>query len=261
MSDENRKKTMFGFKKAIGFLFALFIVGAVALYLNLGSIVKNFAETVGSETLGVKVTIGSLDLDPRNKTVTIRNIRVANPQGFSKPYAMKIGLVNIAMDSFSKDLLVFNDVTLKDSELFLEVSDKGTNLSALKENIGKNKPAPTQTAKDKTAKDETTPPKIILSNFLLNNAQLHPSVTMAGKDLKTITLPDVKLTGIGQNTNGAPASDVIAQIFGEVTSTALMASAQAGMLEGMSEAVLKDMKLPADTLEDRTRGLGGFFGN
>lgn len=262
----NKKQLNGKFKNTLAVLLLL-MVGAAILYLNLGSIAKTVAEKIGSETLGVKVAIGNIDIKAQDKSVTVHNVRIANPKGYSQPYAMKIGLINIAMDSFSKELLVFNDVTVKGSELFLEVNKNGTNLSDLKANIKRTETAPTEQA---TKKNE--PPKVILQHFLLADAQLHPTVTLIKKDLKDITVPDIKLTGIGQKQNGVLAKEALTQIWDKISSTAVNASANAGMLEGISSEGLRNISssitLPKDlkgqvsgTLKKANEKLKSVFGN
>jgi hypothetical protein len=267
--EKNKKAACCGStpKKIIISLISLLVVGAVVLYLNLGSIVKTVAEKVGSETLGVAVNIGSIDISAKHKSVVVKGISIANPEGYSKPHAMTIGMVNIAMDSFSKELLVFNDVSVKDSELFLEVGSNGTNLSALQDNLKKDK-APSA-PKEPSGKE---PPKVILKHFLLSGAELHPTVTLVGGELSSVKVPDIKLTGIGVKKNGILAREAIAQIWEAVSSAAIEASAGAGFLQGLSPDIMKDMGVPTGLLDeagkvledatgDISKGIRGLFGD
>lgn len=261
------KKSGSAIKLIVAAIAGLVVIVGVVAFMNLGSIVKTMAEKVGSETLGVKVAIGSIDIDLQGKSVTVHNISIGNPKGYSKPNAMKIEMVNIGMDSFSKELLVFKDVTVKGSELFLEVNNKGTNLSDIKKNI---KPAQKTPAKSSARGQQT--PKVILKRFTLSYAVLHPTVTLAGGDLKDVKIPTIMLKGIGEKENGVLAREAIAQIWNAITNKAVDASANAGMLQGMSPEGLKDMsgvvKLPKDiggdtggAVDKATQGLKGLFGN
>ncbi|MCS5595621.1 MAG: hypothetical protein NZ828_00045 [Alphaproteobacteria bacterium] len=237
MADETVKKSCIAKKIGLG-VALLVIAGGVFVYMNMGSIAKTIAEKVGSDTLGVKVSISSIDISLKNKSVLVSGLSVANPKSFKKPHAMKVGSIHIAMDSFSKELLTFNDVSVKGSELFLEVTPKGTNLSAIKKNIDQNKKAPTE-PKEESSK---AAPKVILKNFLFAGAQLHPSQTLiSGHDLKDVNVPDIKLTGIGVKQNGVLAREAIAQIWEAISKGALKASSNAGLLEGMSADSLKDL--------------------
>lgn len=238
MAEEQKKKCCT--TKKIALVAILVLLGAGAfIYMNMGSIAKTIAEKVGSETLDVKVSISSIDINLSDKSVLVSGLSIANPSEFKKPHAMKVESIRIAMDSFSKELLVFNDVSVKGSELFLEVTPKGTNLSALKKNIDQGKKAPKE---EKESSSKAPAPKVVLKHFLLANAQLHPSQTLiSGTDMKDVTLPDIKLTGIGVKQNGVLAREAIGQIWDAISKAALKASSSAGLLEGMSADSLKDL--------------------
>ncbi len=258
MTTKNKEKSTSSVKKIVFAVLALLVIGFVALYLNLGSIAKTIAEKVGSETMGVKVSIGKIDIDGIEKSVTISNIKIANPDGYSKPYAMKLGLINIALDSFSKELLVFNDVSVKDAEIFLEVNKNGTNLSALKKYIDQN--TSTSTDAKKEVKASTEAPEVILKHFLLSGTQLHPTVTLIGGDLKTVTLPDIKLTGVGEKQGGTSARSVIAKLWTKISSTAIKSSTSAGFLQGISTDSLKNIAGDTEkSLNKASESLKGLF--
>lgn len=266
MTDEKKKGG--SVKKIIAAVAVLIIIGVVVLYMNMGSIAKTMAEKVGSETLGVKVSIGSIDINLKEKSVAVHSISIANPEGYSEPNAMTVELVNVDMDSFSKELLVFDDVTVKGAELFLEVNERGTNLSDLQNNLGNDRKDSTD---NKESEGGCEAPKVILKNFLFSGAQLHPKVTFVGANMSDINVPDIKLTGIGEKENGVLAREAIAQIWSKISSASVNASASAGMLEGISAEGLKDLpasiKLPQDlsidtddALDKASEGLKGLFG-
>jgi len=257
-------------KKISLIVLAILVLGGGYIYMNMGSIAKTIAERVGSDTLGVKVSIASIDISIKDKSVLVSGLSIANPKGFKKPHAMKVESINIAMTSFAKELLVFKDVSVKGTELFLEVTQNGTNLSALKKNIDGGKKAPKE--EKETHGSKASAPKVVLKHFLLANAQLHPSQTLiSGTDLKDVTLPDIKLTGIGERQNGVLAREAIGQIWDAISKSAIRASAKAGLLDGMSADSLKDltgtMGLPSNigggasqTLDKAKDGLKNMLG-
>jgi len=64
--------------------------GGIYVYMNLGNISKMIAENVASEALGVKVSIGEIDVSVKDKLVTVTDIRVRNPRGYKKPNIMTV---------------------------------------------------------------------------------------------------------------------------------------------------------------------------
>lgn len=255
-------------KKIVLPIVALIVVAIVLIALNLGSVVKTIAERAGSQALGVRVSIGSVNIDTAEKKVTVRNIKLANPTGFKKPHIMKVGLVNIDMESFDKELLVFSDITVSGAELFLEVNKDGTNVNALKANAApKEKPA--ESVKD----NQTQAPKVIIKHFLFDQAKLTPSILLMDKVLDEVDMPKIELTDIGVKDGGTTTNEAIGQIWGQISAAALKTSAKVGFLYGLNPGVLGVMGISNALLKDSgvvdktkeglgkaTDGLKGLFG-
>jgi len=232
---------------------ALIFGGGVYLFMNFGSIAKNVTERVASDTLGVKVSIASLDVSLADKSASVKGLRIGNPDGFSKPHAMSIDNISVALNSVSRELLSFKDIEVGDTKVFLEVKEGGTNLQAIKDGM---KTAPSEPKAEPKAEGEAAPLKVIIDRFALTNAQLHPSVTLLSEqDLKPIVVPDIILTGIGQKENGVLAREAIAQIWSQVAKTMNRAAGNAGFLQGLSADALKDMGLSqVEQIKDRVKG-------
>ncbi len=220
------------------FLVILIAVGAAYLYINMGSIAKQITEQVASDALGVPVRVGNMDISLKDKKVTISNLSIANPAGYKKPHAIMVKKIEVAGESFSKELLVFSRIIVDGTNVNLEVSDKGTNLSDLKNNIG-NKPSTNKPSKSKASKGEDI--KVVVKKFSLTGAQLNPSVTLLGGDLAKITVPDINLHGIGQKENGILAKDAISQIMSAVLKKFNSSANGAGFLKGMSLEALNSI--------------------
>ncbi len=240
------------FNRIFGLALAFVLVGGVVLYFSLGSIAKTIAEKVGSDALGVGVHIGSIDIKALDKTVTVKNIKIENPEGFSKPYAMKVALIHIDAETLSGSLLKFNDVTVSGTELFLEVTQKGTNLGALKKNAKKSG---RRTSASDTSMDDSSsePPKVAIKKFEISKAIVHPTITLVKGDMKDITLPNIVLRNIGMlDGGGTDASKLVGKIWGVLSTKAIQAATGAGVLKNMS---------PSDALDKAKSGLKGLFGN
>ncbi len=257
MSEETQKKSSGRSKLLIIFasMLALMIVGVVALYMNFGSIVKIAVERVASDTLKVPVKIGSVDVDFPNKSVSVKNIRISNPEGFSKPYAMTVDTVSVEAKSFGENLFHFKNVTVGKTDLYVEVKETETNISRLNDNITVKKRADGKT--EVTANTDKSDPgseyKVIIDEFNFNEASLHPTIVLAGGDLGTVTMPDVRLTGIGKKTNGVLAKEAAAQIFDKITEVAFKTSTEQGFMQGMSPDALKNI---ASDMDINTSGFG-----
>ncbi len=243
----------------------LFVIGGVLLYLNLGSVAKALSEKIGSETLGVKVSMAAMDISLQDKKVEVKGLKIGNPPGYKNAESMSVDLIRVVGESFSKELLVFDEITVSGTTINMEVVEKGTNLSDLKKNI-----KPKASAEEKTEAGE--PIKVIIRKLTIDDATLNPAVMIISQDMKPVTMPDIILTGIGQKTNGVLISEAVAQVLDKVTKTATQAASQQGMLQGMDDAALKEIGAQMDmgkSLLDNAKkdldglkdGLKGLFGN
>lgn len=250
------------------FLVLIFVAGAIYVYSNLDSIAKQLSEQVASDALGVPVTIGKMEISIENQQVVVSNIKISNPPGYNKPHAVEVSYVVIAADSLSKELLNFKNVVVDETQVNLEVTGKGTNLSDLKQIIDVRQ---AQYVPDPHAK----PIKVIVQKFSLTKAQLNPRVTLLNQDLASVSVPDIHLTGIGEKENGIVAQDAIAQIMEAILVKFNSSANHAGFLEGLSldtlnnigistgEVFKKNLKKSFDKdveqLKDGIEGLKGLF--
>lgn len=207
-----------------GFFVLLVVVGGVYLYVNLNDLAKPLIEQVATDTLGVPVTLGGLDISLEDKKVSVTNITIANPPGYQKPHAIMVGSVVIAAETLSKDLLNFARVGVDGTTVNLEVTGQGTNLGDLKQKL------------DERSEQSNQGPEInvIVQKFSMTKAQLNPSVTLLKRDLAFVEVPDIHLSGIGEKENGIVAQDALAQIMQAVLQRFSSSANSAGFLEGLS---------------------------
>lgn len=269
-----KKTAKFGLY-VFSFLVILLVGGAVYLYMNMDSIAKQITEKVASDALGVPVRVGSMAISLQDKKVTVSDLSIANPAGYKKPHAIMIKKIEVAGESFSKELLVFSHIMVDGTNVNLEVSNKGTNLGDIRDNTSSN-PSVEKSNKDKSnkaSKGENI--KVIVKKFSLTGAELNPSVTLLGGDLAKVSVPDIKLYGIGQKENGVLAKDAISQIMNAVLQKFNSSANGAGFLKGMSLDALNNMgvstaevfkknlkdsyKKEVDGLKKNLDGLKGLF--
>jgi len=74
-------------------LFACLVASAMAGKLE--DNLKTKAEEIGTKTLGVAVTIGSLDIFAWKTKVIIEDLEIANPPGYNSPHLLKTGKVMV----------------------------------------------------------------------------------------------------------------------------------------------------------------------
>lgn len=213
--------------------FAILFGGGVFLYMNFGDIAKNMAEKIASDTLGVSVSIGKVDVGLKEKTVTVSNVKVGNPKGYKGSHAATIETIYLKADTLSQALLKFNDVSVTGSEIYLEVKENATNLTDIKKTVN------SKAAKGDKAAQQI---KVIIEQMKIENMRVHPSVLLTGLgDMQPITLPPIRLNGIGTKENGVLAREAIGQIWQSISNEVSKSANSAGFYQGVSPDALQDI--------------------
>jgi len=249
--------------------------GGVFLYMNLSHYAKPMIERIAGETLGVPVTIDSLDISIPERRVQVGGLKIANPEGYNGRYALTTDSIDVQLESIAQNLLTFKTIAIEKSEVNLEVTPQGSNLNDIKNGISAKRAAaaPQEDAASTGSENEQKAEsmKVVIKKFEFNDASLNPSLTLVKEEkLEPIVAPDLTLTGIGERQNGVLAREAIAQIANAVFKNLNSAAGQSGFLSGLSKDQLKEMgqgqidalkeKLPVDVdnIKDKVKGL---FGN
>lgn len=251
--------------------FALLFGGGMYVFMNLGSIAKTVSERIASETLGVRVTINKMEISLQEKKVDVRGFEIGNPKGYKRASALTTDHIHIALGDLSKELIEFKDISVKGTNVFVEVSENGTNLNDIKKNLSRKKPAgKAEKAESSEGGEAKKPVKVIIDRLVVGETKLEPSVTLTDSSLVSITVPAMTLRDVGRKQNGVLASEAIAQIWSTLSKRFNASAMSAGFLEGLSTDILKDIgvsnlkqikdsiKGDVDALKD---GVKSLFGN
>jgi len=79
-------------------LLAVSVVGLVIFMFTIDSIVKSSIQYIGSEMTGTAVTVSGVSISPFSGKGTISGFRVANPEGYSRDFAVEIDQFSIELD-------------------------------------------------------------------------------------------------------------------------------------------------------------------
>ncbi len=211
------------------------VIGGAYVFYNLSGFVKPYIERTASQTLGVRVTLGGLDISLQDKSVRATNLKIGNPDGFKTSYAVLVPDINIVLDTVSQELVTFKDISVTGTEVNLEVTPNGTNLQAIRNQLNTAPQSPEEARNKEVA-------KVIINKLALSGAKINPSVTLIeGRNLEPVLVPPVYLNGIGRKENGVLAHEAMAQVFAAISRDLNQAAGNAGLLQGVSPDALKDM--------------------
>lgn len=238
---EKQKKKAGFIMPVIVVIMSVLVVGGIIVYMNYTNFAKMAVEKMATRTLGVDVAITDLVIDVPNMRVDVSGLHIANPQGYENPHAMVVDAITIDLKEFKGQLVTFEYVAVTGTKLNLEVTQNGTNLTAIRNNMNRKATA-TDASAQKTDTPAKEPMKVIIDQLLINNATLHPSSVLAGGEMASVVLPDILLKGIGRKENGVLASEAMAQILDYVTRVAIDSAAKSGFLTGMNTESLKALQ-------------------
>lgn len=243
-------------KKKIILLAFILAVGVGGTYVAYNALAwaRVAAEKIASDTLGVDVSVGSIDVSLTDKTVRVAGVTIGNPRGYDTPFAVRLGDIVVTADMLSRDALVIQNVSVSNNQIYLEMKGVKSNLAVLSDGIKTVSKKPK--AKAQGAGTTSAAPTVTIKTLLIDNSSATVRAPLLNTDA-TLVLPPIRLTDIGQNNNQAAA--VVAQITRAIVTAVLNAAARDGVLQNMAgvgvDKVKDGLKTGTDALKKGLEGL------
>lgn len=203
-------------KKGLG-IFALVVLliagGAWYILSGAGDLIRAQIEQQGSKYLGTTVSVFKVDLALTDGRMTISDLDIKNPKGFSNEDAFSVDAITLDLGEVINEPYVIQTISIKAPELLYEVDKDGKgNLIALKNNLAAN--LPKDTNEPAPASKDAANPLVIVENITVSNVRLKFNFELLPTgdlniDTKAyeVTLPTFNAGPIGQP-NGMPADQV-----------------------------------------------------
>lgn len=249
----------------------LVVVGLVAVYFSLNSIVKTQVEKQGTKATGVATVLESVNLNPFGGALSLNDFSLANPEGFSDGKIFKLGEgdVQVKLGSLLSDEVVVPKVNLDGAEVLLELNGLNLNTMELLKQIqeaGQSDDAGTEGDQPEPTADGDKK-GFVVNELNITNTKVIGRLTLPGgveQDIN-LTLADIKKTDV----RGVEMGDVIAFALETILLNASQSVADAvpnldalgDQLEGLSGQVLDnvggELDKVAPGLGDAAKELGG----
>lgn len=192
----------------------LLIVGGVWYMLSgAGDFIRAQMEQQGSKYLGTTVSVASVDLAVTEGRMTISDLDIKNPAGFSANDAFSVDAITLDLGEVLNEPYVVQTISIDAPEILYELDAGGKgNLLTLKNNLTANLPK----ASEKPPTDEQTSvnPLVIVESVVvsgvrlkLNFENLNTGDLAVDTKAYDITLPTFNAGPIGQP-NGLPADQI-----------------------------------------------------
>lgn len=191
---------------------ALLIAGGVWYMVSgAGNFIRAQIEQQGSHYLGTTVSVFNVELAISDGRMTISDLDVKNPKGFSEEDAFSVASITLDLGELMSEPYVVQTLTVNAPEILYEVDANGKgNLLALKNNLEANLP---KTETQPAVKDGANP-LVIVENVTVSNVRLiinFEKLPTGDLNLTTkayeITLPTFSAGPIGKP-DGMPADKV-----------------------------------------------------
>ena len=220
----NRKKCL----KITGIVFGVIIILLIIVLLSLSFIIKNGIQHVGPIITGVPMSVKYVAFNPFEGAMTIKDLIVGNPQGYSSPYAVKLGHfhLDIGMKSlFSKKVLI-ERIEVKGVELNYETSLLlKNNIQEIQDNVNKlagENQKQEKAPENKDQKQEKAPGQKPLQIDYLELRDITAWVIMKGTPAKApLIVAPIVMTQLGTGEDGITSvmviNDVLVSMITSVT--------------------------------------------
>ena len=247
--------------KLIGLLVLVvaILIGIGIFYLDSG--IKKAVETFGPQYTQTDVRLGSANLSPLSGKGSLKDLVVANSEGFQAPNAFSLGEISIVVDttSLSSDLVVINSLRIIAPEITFEQGKSISNLQQLQKNIEQS--AGSGGASSASDASETgTSTKLIIKELLVSGGKIHYSNPLLGARTIDVPLPEIRMTGIGEKSNGATGLEVAELLLGAINKSAISAVSNAGALKEVGQQIETRLKGEKSKIENTLGGLKGLLG-
>lgn len=256
-------------------------VAVVAVVLNIDRAARKGVEIGGTQALGVETTCGGVHVGLLSGSVGLKDLRIANPEGYKTDRIVSLGSGKVTCDigSLMGDEVVVHEILIDAPEMTLELKPAlppKTNIGDLLKKLESDKQQPEEEGEPKTFEVE-------LIRITGAKVRFH----LIGGKTADLTLPDIELKDI-KNADGTPPmlGDIFAQVLASMGTAAVhkaklegavpaellagfggtLASAQnllgdgAGQLKAQAAALQGELGKLTGELEKRLGGLGKGLG-
>lgn len=234
---------------------AVLVVLAVAFLLFVGSqldgLVAKAIATYGTRLTGTEVSVGSVKVQLREGRVTLRDLKVANPEGFRDRDAVVLGRLVLDLDpaSLRAEPYVVDLIAGDDATVVYKIDAKGRrNLDVIRANLER-----AQTGKS-AGDGQQAPPKLIVRKLEQAGGSVTVDASALGLADRTVALPAFTLTDLGAPA-GVPADRIGRLVLERVIEQAGQAALDQELKSRLREALGgQDLE---DAVKDKVKGLLG----
>jgi hypothetical protein len=244
-------------------LLVIIVVVLFYVYSRLGSLIVAAVEKYGSEITQAKVRLNEAEVSAGSGSGALRGLNVGNPTGFKTPSAFELGEISLALDigTITGDPVVIKEIVVAAPHVTYELGPQGSNIDVIKRNVNAYSKAEKTTGGAPTEKKDGGP-RFVIENLYIRNGKVDIGSSISDKTMSA-PLPDIHLTNIGKEKNGATPGEVTEKIIDALGKTVSTTVASVDTSQVLGEAK-KQFGLATGGVEQTGQGavsgVKGLFG-
>jgi hypothetical protein len=237
-------------KKALIIILVLLLIagGGVWYFVSfrLDNLIQERIEQAGTASLGTRVSVGSVETNIRDGSLSISHITVANPPGFDNPNAFSLDNIEAAVDYGSLEV---KRIVIDKPDIVIEEVGGETNFSKMLQEIESAESTP-------PAQDAGKPePEIVIRHFRMNESRAAFESKSLGRysDVKVDSVELNDIRGTPDEVARIIATKVLSQVASDAAVEVLKAQARKkfddveGKVSGKLKELLGGDEKPADS--------------
>lgn len=241
----------------------LVVLAVVLSVVFINVIARKAIEGGASASLGVPTTLSSASIGIFSGKFGLKQLDIANPQGFTAPTLLSLGSVDLDFPLSGLFSSTVNVPSLKLDGLTVNLQRlvSSSNYGVIIDNLKKNSSGSSSTSSGEGKKFIIK--ELVLSNITVNLDMAGlPNLPVVGDAANKagqfkVTLPEIRLTNVGQTGTGVAGSGVTAGQLTEIVFQAVLAAVV--NKGGLDPAILGDIQGSLAQMPDRIKGMAQGF--
>ncbi len=228
---------------AIALVAIILAVLVGVFYFGLDKAIVAAVNKYGTEVTKSEVKLGEAHVDLTSGRGELKNLSVANPEGFQEPKVFDLAGISVKVNisDSSEKLIHIEEILVSAPAITYEVNETGNNLDALKKNIDDFIKANSggSSASDEGA-EKGEDPKLIIDRLAITDGKVTVRAPITLNQKIEGNLPVIELKDIGKDEGGADPAEVAAQVANAITKNAMGVIERLGVgktLQGLKDGL------------------------
>lgn len=274
----------------VGGLVILLVAVVAVVFVSIDAIARAAIERGSTYALGVPTTLGSANIGFLSGEFTMKDLDVANPDGFDGDYFFQLdeGFVAVSLGSLRQDTVEIPTLALTGVRMNLQKKGGRANYTVITENLKRLESGETAGEERNRAEEDGERGKnFMIHEIVIRDVHVTVDVLPIGGELTRIEIPieEVRLTEIGSETlttaevtsrvikmilaavvkNGAKLpADLVDDLGGALRGLADLGNidiSQIADIAGTADTIGKKIETVGKSVDDALKGLGSLLGD